>query len=160
MKLTKILWIIVTILLMVSVCILDYFISEDDLLIYAIMFLTFILILAPKMEVRIRIWNLAVYAGYNIPLLYCLHYKGEYGTSLYWWTFILLFNVVHLLTLVLFSVINKLKKKIKYWKQIKLTPLFFQENDMLLCSKELFDSIAPQIAEIRTVANSLPLLLK
>ena len=112
MKLTnKILWIIVTILLMASVCLLDYFISEDDLLIYAIMFLTFILILALKMEVRTRIWNMAIYAGYNIPLLYCLYYKGEYGTSLYWWTFIFLFNVVHLLTLILFSVIKKLKKR-------------------------------------------------
>jgi len=29
-----------------------------------------------------------------------------------------------------------------------------------LHSSELFDSIAPQIAEIRTAANSLPLLLK
>ena len=101
----------VTILLMISIYVLDCFISEDDLLIYAMMFLTFILILALKMEARTRIWNLAVYAGYNIPLLYCLNYKGEYGTSLYWWTFILLFNVVHLLTLILFSVINKLKKR-------------------------------------------------
>ena len=33
------------------------FISEDNLLIYAIMFLTFILILTLKMEVRTRIWK-------------------------------------------------------------------------------------------------------
>lgn len=107
----KILWIIVTILLMTSVCIVDNFIIEDELLLYTMMFLTFILILVLKMKTRTRIWNFVVYAGYNIPLLYCLYYKGSYGTSLYWWTFLLLFNVAHLLTLILFSTISQLRKR-------------------------------------------------
>ena len=38
--------------------------------------------------------------------------------------------------------------------------LFFQRIILPLYFEELFDSIAPQIAENRTVANSLPLLLK
>lgn len=106
----KIIWIIVTILLMAGVCVVDHFIIEDELLLYAMMFLTFILILVLKMKAR-RIWNFVVYAGYNVPLLYCLYYKGDYGTSLYWWTFLLLFNVVHLLVLILFSVISQLKNR-------------------------------------------------
>ena len=107
----KIIWIIVTILLMAGVCVVDHFIIEDELLLYAMMFLTFILILVLKMKARTRIWNFVVYAGYNVPLLYCLYYKGDYGTSLYWWTFLLLFNVVHLLVLILFSVISQLKNR-------------------------------------------------
>lgn len=34
------------------------------------------------------------------------------------------------------------------------------EKSYICAPKELFDSIAPQIAEIRTVANSLPLHLE
>lgn len=34
------------------------------------------------------------------------------------------------------------------------------EKSYICSAKELFDSIAPQIAEIRTIANSLPLLLE
>lgn len=108
----KILWITVTILLMAGVCALNHFIIEDELLLYAMMFLTFVLILILKMKARTRIWNFVVYMGYNIPLLYCLYCKGDYGTSLYWWTFSLLSNIAHLLALILFSAINQLKKKI------------------------------------------------
>ena len=41
-----------------------------------------------------------------------------------------------------------------------ITDIGFSKNCYAFYQKELFDSIAPQIAEIRTVANSLPLLLK
>lgn len=34
------------------------------------------------------------------------------------------------------------------------------ENRIFALYKELFDSVAPQITEIRTVTNSLPLFLK
>ena len=37
---------------------------------------------------------------------------------------------------------------------------YFRKKKLYLQMKELFDSIATQNAEIRTVANSLPLLLK
>ena len=37
---------------------------------------------------------------------------------------------------------------------------YFRKKMLYLQMKELFDSIATQNAEIRTVANSLPLLLK
>ncbi len=96
---------------MAGVCALNHFIIEDELLLYAMMFLTFVLILILKMKARTRIWNFVVYAGYNIPLLYCLYRKGDYGTSLYWWTFSLLSNIAHLLALILFSAINQLKKR-------------------------------------------------
>ena len=44
---------------------------------------------------------------------------------------------------------------------IKLPPIVRTfEKKLYLQMKELFDSIATQNAEIRTVANSLPLLLK
>ena len=45
---------------------------------------------------------------------------------------------------------------------IKLPPIVrtFEKKMLYLQMKELFDSIATQNAEIRTVANSLPLLLK
>ena len=41
-----------------------------------------------------------------------------------------------------------------------ITDIGFSKNCYAFYQKELFDSIAPQIAEIRTVAKSLPLFLK
>ncbi len=38
--------------------------------------------------------------------------------------------------------------------------MIYPNNDYLYIQKELFDSIAPQTAEISTVSNSLPLFLK
>lgn len=97
--------------LITSIYALNFYIVGDDVLIYAIMLLTFTLILAIRMKNRTTIWNLVVFIGYNIPLLYCLHYKGEYGTSLYWWVFLLFFNAIHLLGIILFSIITQLKKR-------------------------------------------------
>lgn len=97
--------------LITSICALNFYIVGDDVLIYAIMLLTFTLILAIRMKNKTTIWNLVVFIGYNIPLLYCLHYKGEYGTSLYWWVFLLFFNAIHLLGIILFSIITLLKKR-------------------------------------------------
>ena len=44
--------------------------------------------------------------------------------------------------------------------KLVLCLLLFHRIIISLSPKELFDSIASQIAEIRTIANSLPLLLK
>ena len=41
-----------------------------------------------------------------------------------------------------------------------ITDIGFSKNCYAFYLKELFDSITPQIAEIRTVAKSLPLFLK
>ena len=41
-----------------------------------------------------------------------------------------------------------------------ITDIAFSKNCYAFYQKELFDSITPQIAEIRTVAKSLPLFLK
>ncbi len=41
-----------------------------------------------------------------------------------------------------------------------ITDIGFSKNCYAFYQKELFDSITPQIAEIRTVAKSLPLFLK
>ena len=41
-----------------------------------------------------------------------------------------------------------------------ITDIVFFRNCYAFYQKELFDSITPQIAEIRTVAKSLPLFLK
>ncbi len=38
--------------------------------------------------------------------------------------------------------------------------MIYPNNDYLYIQKKLFDSIAPQTAEISTVSNSLPLFLK
>lgn len=87
----KILWIIVTILIMVGACVLNDFIFGDELLLYTMMFLTFILILVANVEKRTRIWNFALFAGYNTLLLYCFYCKDSDGTSLCWWIFLLFF---------------------------------------------------------------------
>lgn len=98
------------ILLLLGICVLNEFIFEDELLLYTVMILALTLIFVIDMKPRTRIWNFAIFTGYNAPLLYCLFYKGDYGTSLYWWIFLLLFNVVHILALIFFSLINRLKK--------------------------------------------------
>ena len=41
-----------------------------------------------------------------------------------------------------------------------ITDIGFSKNCYAFYQKELFDGITPQIAEIRTVAKSLPLFLK
>ena len=41
-----------------------------------------------------------------------------------------------------------------------ITDIGFSKNCYAFYQKELFDSITPQIAEIRTVSKSLPLFLK
>ncbi|WP_289645611.1 hypothetical protein, partial [uncultured Muribaculum sp.] len=48
----------------------------------------------------------------------------------------------------------------RIWKKIHPNFVFLRKTSYFCFVKELFDSIATQNAEIRTVANSLPPLLK
>ena len=114
MKLTdKRFWIAWGVLLVVMVgCCISEGWSEDTALLggtYALSLLS--TSLCDKARPRVAYGNLIVMFVYNVILAYNLVFNSQYGSGMAWWFYALLLNTAHSIALLLFVIINVIKRK-------------------------------------------------
>ncbi|ROS95104.1 hypothetical protein EEL40_12555 [Muribaculaceae bacterium Isolate-083 (Janvier)] len=114
MKLTdKRFWIAWGVLLVVMVgCCISEGCSEDTALLggtYALSLLS--TCLCHKARPRVAYGNLIVMIVYNAILAYNLVFNSRYGAGMTWWFYALFLNTAHSIALLLFVIINVIKRK-------------------------------------------------
>lgn len=114
MKLTYkrfwILWIIGAIMAL-SVCLCSPW-SEDTLLLAVAFALSLIAIaIIRKFRYRTALCNILFWLGYNAVLSYGLLFKSKYGSGLAWWFYLLCFNCLQFIVLVVYSIILVIGKR-------------------------------------------------
>lgn len=114
MKLTdKRFWITWGAMLVIMVgCCLSEGWSEDAALLdgaYALSLLS--TCLCHKARPRVAYGNLIVMIVYNAILAYNLVFNSRYGAGMTWWFYAVLLNTVHSIALLLFVIINVIKRK-------------------------------------------------
>lgn len=114
MKLTdKRFWIAWGVLLVVMVgCCISEGCSEDIALLggtYALSLLS--TCLCHKARPRVAYGNLIVMIVYNAILAYNLVFNSRYGAGMTWWFYALFLNTAHSIALLLFVIINVIKRK-------------------------------------------------
>ena len=60
---------------------------------------------------RVAYVNLIVMIVYNAILSYDLVFNSRYGAGITWWFYALLLNTVHFIVLIVFVIINVIKRK-------------------------------------------------
>ena len=106
-------WIAWGILLVIMVgCCLSEGWSEDAALLsgaYALSLLS--TWLCHRIMPRVAYVNLIVMIVYNAILSYDLVFNSRYGAGITWWFYALLLNTVHFIVLIVFVIINVIKRK-------------------------------------------------
>lgn len=67
--------------------------------------------LCHKARPRVAYGNLIVMFVYNVILAYNLVFNSRYGAGMTWWFYALLLNTIHSIALLLFVIINVIKRK-------------------------------------------------
>lgn len=101
----------VLLVLIVGCCISEGW-SEDTALLggaYALSLLS--TWLCHKARPRVAYGNLIVMVVYNAILAYNLVFNSRYGAGMTWWFYAVLLNTVHSIALLLFVIINVIKRK-------------------------------------------------
>ena len=114
MKLTdKRFWIVwgVLLVLMVGCCIYEGW-SEDTALLGGVYALSLLSAwLCHRVRPRVAYGNLIVMIVYNAILAYNLGFNSRYGSGMTWWFCALLLNTAHSIALLVFVIMNVIKRK-------------------------------------------------
>lgn len=101
----------VLLVLMVGCCISEGW-SEDMALLGGVYALSLLSTwLCHRVRPRVAYGNLIVMIVYNAILVYNLVFNSRYGAGMTWWFYALLLNTIHSIALLVFIIMNVIKRK-------------------------------------------------
>ena len=99
-------------LLLAIVCCIAEGWSDDTVLLDAAYAMSLVTTwLCHRVRPRVAYGNLIVMIVYNAILAYNLVFNSQYGSGMAWWFYALLLNTAHSIALLLFVIINVIKRK-------------------------------------------------